>query len=205
MMINWSLTSVLFDGHLRNIENLQQSIYWTFTIASAIELPSDLLAIWGLEILGRRLSACLSLAGFFLTMFLIILVFETSALGVTILAMVGRFFITYSMNASAQISLEVVPTELRGQGTALANVFAQISNFFAPQIVYSKVIDARMPFLLLGIGACIACVLSLFLPETAGVKLPDTIEEAEKIFSCQKIMCCNPKVVKDVEKNEEKI
>ena len=188
MIVNWSLTSVVFDGHLRNIENLKFSIYWTFTISSMIELPSDLLAIWGLDKIGRRWSAVLSLLGFFLTMFVSTLVFENFLL-VTILAMFGRFFITYAMNTSAQISLEVVPTQLRGQGSALANVFAQISNFFAPQIVYSKVIDERLPFLLLGVGALLGSVLALFLPETAGVNLPDTIEEAETLFEMQG---CNP-------------
>ena len=58
-------------------------------------------------------------------------------MGVTVMAMFGRFFITYAMNTAAQISLEVVPTELRGQGTAIANVCAQIATFFAPQIVYA--------------------------------------------------------------------
>ncbi len=58
-------------------------------------------------------------------------------MGVTVMAMFGRFFITYAMNTAAQISLEVVPTELRGQGTAVANVCAQIATFFAPQIVYA--------------------------------------------------------------------
>ena len=188
MIINWSLTSVVFDGHLRNIENLKFSIYWTFTISSMIELPSDLLAIWGLEKIGRKWSAVFSLLGFFFTMFISTLFFENLIL-VTVLAMIGRFFITYSMNTSAQISLEVVPTQLRGQGSALANVFAQISNFFAPQIVYSKVVDERLPFLLLGAGALLASILALFLPETSGLKLPDTIEEAEKLFETQG---CNP-------------
>ena len=188
MIINWSLTSVIFDGHLRNIENLKFSIYWTFTISSMIELPSDLLAIWGLDRIGRRWSAVLSLLGFFFTMFISTVIFD-NFLVVTILAMIGRAFITYSMNTSAQISLEVVPTQLRGQGCALANVCAQISNFFAPQIVYSKCIDERMPFLLLGAGALLASVFALFLPETAGVNLPDTIEEAEHIFGTQG---CNP-------------
>ena len=34
----------------------------------------------------------------------------------TLMAMVGRFFITYAMNTGTQITFEVVPTELRGQG-----------------------------------------------------------------------------------------
>jgi len=189
MIINWSLTSVIFDGHLRNIENLKFSIYWTFTISSMIEFPSDLLAIWGLDLIGRKWSAVISLLGFFFTMFISTLVFDNFLL-VTIFAMIGRFFITYSMNTSAQISLEVVPTQLRGQGTALANVFAQISNFFAPQIVYSKVVDERLPFLLLGAGALVASVFAVFLPETAGVNLPDTVEEAENLFETQGCIPC---------------
>ena len=36
----------------------------------------------------------------------------------TLMAMLGRFFITYTMNTGTQITFEVVPTELRGQGLA---------------------------------------------------------------------------------------
>ena len=51
--------------------------------------------------------------------------------------MIGRFFITYAMNTGAQLTFEVVPTELRGQGNALANVMSQAAMFFSPYIVYS--------------------------------------------------------------------
>jgi hypothetical protein len=51
-----------FDGHVRNIGNLNFSLYVTFTISILLELPADLLAIWGLNNIGRRWSACLSLA-----------------------------------------------------------------------------------------------------------------------------------------------
>ena len=52
----------LFDAHIRNIRNLNYSIYATFTVSAALELPADLAAIWGLNWLGRRWSAFLSLA-----------------------------------------------------------------------------------------------------------------------------------------------
>ena len=99
----------------------------------------------------------------------------------------------YSINTAAQISLEIVPTQLRGQGTALANVCAQASNFFAPQIVFSRVIDPKMPFIILGISSFLAGMLAIFVPETAGVNLPDTIEEAETLFEAAQ--CC-PKSTK---------
>ena len=81
-----------------------------------------------------------------------------------------------------------MPTQLRGQGSALANVCAMITNFFAPQIVYSKIVDRRMPFILMGIVSLLAAILAIFLPETAGIKLPDTVEEAEVLFKRKKIL-----------------
>ena len=56
------LTSVVFDGHVRNISNLNYSLYVTFTIAVSLELPADLVAIWGLNNFGRRWSAAVPLA-----------------------------------------------------------------------------------------------------------------------------------------------
>ena len=65
--------------------------------------------------------------------------FAEETLTVTIFAMIGRFFITYAMNTGAQLTFEVVPTELRGQGNALANVMSQAAMFFSPYIVYSVI------------------------------------------------------------------
>ncbi len=136
MIATWMLIAGMFDAHIRNIANLDYSIYATFTISSLLELPADLLAIWGLNFLGRRWSACLSqlLAG--ICSFLCPLFFGMPR-AVTFLAMLGRFFITYAMNTGTQITYEVVPTVLRGQGNALANVFAQAAQFCAPYIVFS--------------------------------------------------------------------
>lgn len=55
----------LYDGHVRNLTNLNYDIYVTFTLSSAIELPGDLLSIVVLEKLGRKWgsSICLFLSG----------------------------------------------------------------------------------------------------------------------------------------------
>ena len=57
MIATWMLIAGMFDGHIRNISNLSHSLYATFTISSALELPADLLAVWGLNFIGRRWSA----------------------------------------------------------------------------------------------------------------------------------------------------
>ena len=70
----------------------------------------------------------------------------------------------------------------------MANVCAMVTNFFAPQIVYSKIVDRRMPLILMGIISLLAAILAIFLPETAGIKLPDTVEEAEVLFKRKNLL-----------------
>merc|ERR1719357_2099005 len=57
----WTLIRLVFDSTVRNITNLSYSIYATFAISAALEFPADLLSIIGLEVLGRRWSASLSM------------------------------------------------------------------------------------------------------------------------------------------------
>ena len=49
----------------------------------------------------------------------------------------GRFFTTYAMNVGFQFTVEVMPTCLRGQGSALVNVMSTLAQMASPYIVYS--------------------------------------------------------------------
>ena len=102
--------------------------------------------------------------------------------------MIGRLFIAYAIKPAQQLTYEIVPTQLRGQANALANMVAQMTSFFAPQIVLSEVIHHRMPYVLMGLAALLAGTMAYFLPETAGIKLPDTIEESEVLFKRKSTM-----------------
>ena len=69
-----------------------------------MEFPSDIASIWGLDIIGRRFSAVVSLGSFSIMMLICIPVIDNTLL-VTIFGMIGRFFIIYSMNTALQLRL----------------------------------------------------------------------------------------------------
>ena len=54
-----------------------------------------------------------------------------------VMFLTGRFFATFAMNVGFQFTVELMPTCLRGQGIALANVMAMVSQMTSPFIVYS--------------------------------------------------------------------
>ena len=104
MILNWGLTSFLFEANYRNVANLPYSIFWTFTLYSLLEFPSDIVSIWGLDIIGRRFSAVASLGSFSIMMIICIPLIDNTLL-VTIFGMIGRFFIICSMNTAQQLRL----------------------------------------------------------------------------------------------------
>ena len=67
-IILFMVISCVFDTTVRNIANLNFEFYLSFMIAALMELPADLASIWGINWLGRRWSASLSLIGCGLTM-----------------------------------------------------------------------------------------------------------------------------------------
>jgi len=175
-IVLWMITSLVFDSSVRNVENLDVSIYISFMISTGLELPADLLSIVGLEYLGRRWSAALSLglSGLFMLL-------TVPALGnvyaAAFFSMAGRFFATYAMNTGFQFTVEVMPTELRGQGTGIANIMSMVAQIASPYIVFSGRQNQTLPFIIIGLVGLLGFIPGLFLPETQGCNLPDTIEE----------------------------
>lgn len=54
IIIVWIGVSIVYDGHVKNLENTGWKYYLSFTIASATESPADLLLIVTLDYFGKR-------------------------------------------------------------------------------------------------------------------------------------------------------
>jgi len=177
-VILFMIISCVFDATVRNVSNLDFSIYVSFMVSTGLELPADLLSIAGLTYLGRRFSASLSLGlcGLFM---LLAIPFRDNMMAAAVFAMAGRFCATYAMNTGFQFTVEVMPTCLRGQGTALANIMSMVAQIASPYIVYSANINPDLPFYIMGFLGLAGALPGLFLPETAGTNLPDTLDEAK--------------------------
>jgi len=173
--ILWMLISLEFDCTVRNITNLDFSIYVSFCVSAALEFPADLLSIVGLEWLGRRWSSAISMFAVGLTILPCAWLTDIP-MAQAIFAMAGRFFATYAMNTGFQFSVEVLPTTLRGQGMAVVHLMSMVSQVASPLIVYSSALSEKAPWIIISLIAFVASIPGLFLPETAGVNLPDNLE-----------------------------
>ena len=108
--------SSLYDAHILNMSNLDHSIYITFTISSLLEFPGDLLAIWGVDAIGRRWSCALSLL----------------LSGITMLICGLLQGENYRFCQFSELSGEILTSKIfyEGQGFATYATFVSLGDFF---------------------------------------------------------------------------
>lgn len=192
LIVIWMAISLVFDGHIRNVGNLGMNIFITFTIGAATEFPADTLLTLSLDRLGRRWLACgsLVLSGIFSILACLI---QDSNLVFASLALVGRFFVNISYNIGLQYAAEILPTVVRAQGVTFIHIMGYVASMLAPFIADLGKVSVALPLVILGITGVVSGLLALFLPETLGHELPQSLIDGENFGLGQKLLdapCC---------------
>jgi len=111
--------------------------------------------------------------------------------------MTGKFFASSNFAMVYMYTAELYPTLIRSTGVGTCSVMARIGGAIpAPYIALylPNVTNAAMPYLVMGGAAVLGGCLALLLPETLGFKLPETLEDVERMKREQKPIwkCISP-------------
>ncbi|KAK0086580.1 hypothetical protein PV326_005490 [Microctonus aethiopoides] len=198
----WTLTIVCFDGHVYSLKLLPSSVFVSFSLASSTELPAGLLVTLILDRWGRRFCGFLTLAA--ISCFSFTELYLPSAAGKLSSSVLARFSGNMAANIGLQYSAELLPTPVRGQGVALIHIFGIIAHAIAPYITDLAEIWYGFPMTLIGTLAFATATLVLFLPETAGRELPQTLQQGEDFSKGQRFwtLPCFEKIEIDPEHDE---
>ncbi|XP_059350997.1 organic cation transporter-like protein [Daphnia carinata] len=177
--LTWMVITVVYDGYVRSLAILPYSVFITNSVAGSLELPADLVPVVTLDRLGRRWTLMLALGCAGLAGIATGLVPQSWAMMMTVLAMASRFFITIAMNTGLQYTVELIPTQLRGQGTGVVHITGHAATFFAPFILYLSTYYNTLPYIVLGALSIFGGLVCLLLPETANQNLPESVADAE--------------------------
>eukprot|EP00095_Tigriopus_kingsejongensis_P002623 maker-scaffold290_size220039-snap-gene-0.6 protein:Tk02623 transcript:maker-scaffold290_size220039-snap-gene-0.6-mRNA-1 annotation:"solute carrier family 22 member 15-like" len=177
LFIIWIVITLGYYGISMNTGNLGSDIYVSLALISLIEIPSYIVCIFLMDHLGRKptLSASLFITG----IPCIIAGFLQPGAGKTALALIGKFGASAAYSVVYLFTTELYPTEIRNTGLGLCCMFARIGGIAAPQVaIYlPKVAFTALPLLIMGGGAILGAIATLFLPETLGSPLIESIEE----------------------------
>ncbi|XP_068629159.1 organic cation transporter protein-like [Battus philenor] len=175
LVISFMSVAVMFDGIIRMSENLGLDLFITFAVTSAAEIPSIGALVFLLDKFGRRklvfipviVSGVLS----FITAFI------PRGVATVVLATLARFFTNMSYGTVIQWTPELLPTGGRAAGASLVHISAFAALVVSPFIVYSERTWEGLPLIIVALVALVGGVAALFLPETAGRSMPQTMDD----------------------------
>ncbi|XP_065332328.1 organic cation transporter protein [Cloeon dipterum] len=176
--LNWFANSIVYYGLSLNTGKLLGNPYLMLFIVGLVEWPSYIATVLLMDRTGRRslISSTMLLGGFAC----LLAVFIPNGTVVTVIVMVGKFFIAASFAIIYNYTAEMFPTVVRNTALGVGSMCARLSGALTPMIGLLDSLDKTLPTVIFASLALLAGALALFLPETAGKPMPQTLEEGEE-------------------------
>uniref|UniRef100_A0A672ZTU5 Solute carrier family 22 member 6 n=1 Tax=Sphaeramia orbicularis TaxID=375764 RepID=A0A672ZTU5_9TELE len=154
-------------------------IYLIQVIFGAVDIPAKIVITVTMSFCGRRVSQCgaLIIAGVTILMNLLV-PYDKQTLR-TCLAVIGKGCLAASFNCCYLYSGELFPTIIRQNGMGWVSMMARVGAMVAPMVLLSGDYLPWLPGLIYGGAPILSGVAAIFLPETLGSPLPDTIEDVD--------------------------
>ena len=104
------------------------------------------------------------------------------------LSFLGKFAISGSFCVLYVFAAELFPTEVRSIGIGFGSMVGRVGGIVAPFIILLQDTDGLsfVPYLIFGTGGILSGTWALFLPETAGEPIMQTIDEAIAFYQGKK-------------------
>ncbi|XP_065590939.1 organic cation/carnitine transporter 2-like [Cyrtonyx montezumae] len=173
----WMIISVGYFGLSLDTPNLHGDVYVNCFLSAVIEVPAYFISWLLLRSFPRRYSmaAALFLGGCVL-LFIQLVPSDIRALSI-LLVMLGKFGITSAFSMVYVYTAELYPTVVRNMGVGASSMASRLGSILSPYFAYLGAYDRFLPYILMGSLTVLSGILTLFLPESYGMPLPDTIDQ----------------------------
>ncbi|MGH0172863.1 UNVERIFIED_CONTAM: hypothetical protein FKN15_064073 [Acipenser sinensis] len=191
------VVTIGYYGLSLSTPNMIGDPYINCFIAAATEIAAYILT-WGiLKCTPRRIAfSSTSLLGG-AVLLLIQLVPSNLQILSTVLAMAGKFGISAAFSIVYVFAAELFPTVVRNMGVGVSCMASRTGGIIAPYIAFIGTYNKVLPYILMGSITIAIGLLSLFLPETRGLPLPEKISQVPPLtwyVSYHPFTCNNQKV-----------
>ncbi|XP_037605108.1 solute carrier family 22 member 6-like [Sebastes umbrosus] len=175
----WFSTSFAYYGIAMDLQKFGVDIYLIQVIFGAVDLPAKLIICVSMDFIGRRRSqfGALIISGVAILINLLVPYDKQTAR--TCLAVLGKGCLAASFNCCYLYSGELYPTIIRQNGMGWVSMTARVRAMVAPMVLLTADFIPWLPGLIYGGAAILSGVAAIFLPETLGLPLLDTIQDVE--------------------------
>jgi len=180
MFFNWLVVTMCYYGLTSAAATLNTNLYTNFMLAIAVEIPAHFACLFALDRFGRKpvlgisqiIAGVTCIAAGFCT------AESVSGLQIT-LVIIGKLGATAGFAVVFVYTAEMYPTEIRSTAVGTSSLCGRIGGILAPQIASLSSVYTPLPLIIMGSGSLVGGILVyLFLPETLGKKLPESMDDA---------------------------
>ncbi|XP_076606774.1 solute carrier family 22 member 6 [Chaetodon auriga] len=175
----WLSTSFAYYGLAMDLQKFGVDIYLMQVIFGAVDIPAKVIMSVCMSVLGRRPSQCGALIIAGVTVLINVLVPADKQTLRTCLAVLGKGCLAASFNCCYLYTGELFPTIIRQNGMGFVSMMARVGAMVAPMVLLTGDYLPWLPGIIYGGAPIISGVAGIFLPETLGSPLPDTIQDVE--------------------------
>lgn len=177
----WFIGSLGYYVFSLSSVNLGGNQYLNLFLVGLVELPSYLVGCFAMDRIGRKNTCAPALLlGSVACILIIVVPADIQPLTVA-LSMVGKFSIAIAFGLIYLYTCELYPTIIRSLAVGSGSMMCRVGSVVAPFCVYLADVWIYLPQLIVGILAFVIGVLTFLLPETLGMPLTTTLEEAEAL------------------------
>jgi len=177
LAMHWVCANTMYYGLSFGAEMFNQNVYIFVMTQGVAGIIGSFLGLFALNFVGRRTLSCATL------------VFAGICYVACVFIPLSESGIILLITSSAKVSLELfflicylwtsdlMPTVIRTSGMGVASSMARITGLALPFVGYLSKFGSSVPLLFYCTMAFTVSILTLFLPESKGKKLPNTLEE----------------------------
>lgn len=177
----WVCVTFVYYGLTMHSVGISGNMYINYIAVALIEIPGYVAVNYTLSRIGRKPSLSYSFLLSGVACFGFVFTPESNTTVRLCMYLLGKFAVTMSYTSIYLYTTELFPTCLRHTFISTCSIFGRIGAMVAPQVPLLAKIYKSLPMILFGSLASIAGLCSFMHPETLGIKLPDTIEEAVNV------------------------
>ncbi|KAG7215897.1 hypothetical protein INR49_002533 [Caranx melampygus] len=163
-----------------NTAQLHADVFISSFISAAVEVPAYISSWLALRYVPRRLSVIVTMLGGAVPLYIIILVPKNLSNLSLALEMFGKFSITTCFSMMFTYTAELYPTGLRNTATGTVSTVGRLGSCLTPFLLRLSVYYKYLPYIIMGTLAVVSAAATLFLPESFGRPLPETIQQMHK-------------------------
>ncbi|KAJ8408769.1 hypothetical protein AAFF_G00245870 [Aldrovandia affinis] len=182
----WMIISIGYFALSLNTSNLHGNSYLNCFFSAAVEIPAYIMAWLLFRYCPRRfcLFSMLFLGGVVL-LFSQLIPGNQSSVSVA-LEMLGKFGVTAAFSLVYAFTAELYPTVLRNTAVCTCSMASRLGSISAPYFIYLGNYYKSLPYILMGSLTVFSAFLSLLLPESHGMPLPETINHMQTVQGYKK-------------------